>query len=135
MLNVLVTVPLLPPRAGGADVSATSLLAAATIAAQSNDALPGTALLHAVVQAVVDATLGLVPAGRGLESLDDAELEAAAVKIQAVTRGRQQRAARRHTGYSGTKVGGTYTAQSFVDELEDDVLTRLEVSPSLPCGL
>ncbi len=113
----------------GADVSATSLLAAASIAAESNDALPGTALLHAVVEAVVDATLGFVPAN-GFASLDDAELEAAAVKIQAVTRGRQQRASRSHTGHSGPEAGGPYTAQSFVDELEDDALTRLEVRRS-----
>jgi hypothetical protein len=116
-------------KSRGADVSATSLLAAAAIAAQSNDALPGTALLHAVVQAVVDATLGFAPAN-GFASLDDGELEAAAVKIQAATRGRQQRAARRHTGYTGPEVGGPYTAQSFVDELEDDALTRLEVRRS-----
>lgn len=116
-------------KSRGADVGATSLVAAASRAAESNDVLPGTALLHAVVQAVVVATLGFVRAS-GFASMDDAELEAAAVKIQAATRGRQQRAVRRHTGYDGPDICADATAaQSFVDELEDDALTRLEVSP------
>ena len=114
----------------GADVSATALQAVAASAAESNEALPGTALLHAVVQAVVDATLGFVTP-MGFASWNDEELEAAAVKIQAVTRGRQQRAARTYAGRSSSGLGvGVHTTQSFVDELEDDALTRLEVSPS-----
>eukprot|EP01046_Picozoa_sp_COSAG06_P004323 COSAG06_NODE_180_length_20940_cov_7.005758_5_plen_426_part_00 len=132
-------------KSRGADVSATSLLAAAAAATRSDDALPGTALLHAVVQAVVDATLVFVPPS-GFASLDDVELEAAAVKIQALTRGRQQRAARRRADHSRPEVyisvGEAHTTQSFVDELEDDALTRLEVSSpkpmrcrALPCSV
>ena len=116
-------------KSRGADVSATALLAVAASAAESNEALPGTALLHAVVQAVVDTTLGFVTP-MGFAPMND-ELEAAAVKIQSVTRGRQQRAARSYAGHSGSEVGvGLHTPQSFVVESEDDALTRLEVSPA-----